>query len=60
MTADDGLRPSPGSPCIDAADGDAAPELDILGHARWDDPDQPDTGVSDPPFADIGAYEYRP
>ena len=59
-TADDGLRPGPGSPCIDAANGDAAPEFDILTNPRWDDAETLDTGVGAPPFADIGAYEYMP
>jgi hypothetical protein len=53
------LRPQPGSPCIDAADGDAAPEFDIDGNPRGDDPDTPNTGLG-PPWADMGAYEFQP
>ena len=60
-TADDGLRLQAGSPCIDAADGDAAPATDILGNPRVDDPTTtPDTGVGTPPWADMGAYEFQP
>lgn len=47
------------SPCIDAADGDAAPELDIAGRTRYDDPATPDTGNGTPSYADMGAYEYQ-
>jgi len=59
MTADDGLRLQNTSPCIDRADGDFAPEKDILGVRRYDE-----TGISggtgQPPYAEIGAYEYHP
>ncbi len=48
-----------GSPCIDAANGPEAPELDLDGNPRIDDPDSPNTGVG-PPWADMGAYEYQP
>jgi len=48
-----------GSPCIDAADGDEAPELDIEGNPRIDDPDTENTGAG-PPWADMGAFEYQP
>ncbi len=47
-----------GSPCIDAANGPAAPALDIDGNPRVDDPDSPNTGVG-PPWADMGAYEHQ-
>jgi len=53
------FRLQPGSPCIDAADGSLAPELDIDGNPRWDDPDAPNTGVG-PPWVDMGAYEVQP
>jgi hypothetical protein len=53
------FRLQPGSPCIDAADGSLAPELDIDGNPRWDDPDAPNTGVG-PPWADMGAHEVQP
>lgn len=49
----------PGSPCIDAADGDEASDVDIEGNPRVDDSDAPNTGIG-PPWADMGAYEYQP
>ena len=52
------LRLSDGSPCVDAADGAAAPELDMAGNPRFDDPDSPNTGVG-PPWVDMGAHEYQ-
>ncbi len=51
------LRLGEGSPCIDAADGDAAPALDIEGNSRWDDPSATDTGTGTPSYTDMGAYE---
>jgi hypothetical protein len=48
-----------GSPCIDAADGAYATELDLLGEARVDDPAVPNTGVGVPDFADLGALEHQ-
>ena len=60
-TADDNLRLSPGSPCIDAGDNSAVPALvvtDLDGNPRFVDcPDIPDTGNGAPPIVDIGAYE---
>ncbi len=53
------LHLAPGSPCIDAADGAAAPALDMDGNPRVDDPDTPNTGEG-PPWADMGAYEIQP
>jgi len=50
---------SSGSPCVDAANGDLAPELDIEGFSRWDDPDVTNTGVGTPDYADMGAYERQ-
>jgi hypothetical protein len=52
-------RLQPGSPCIDAADGTVAPEFDLDGDARVDDPATDNTGLG-PPWADMGAYEYQP
>jgi predicted outer membrane repeat protein len=46
-----------GSPCIDSADGTAAPELDKDGNPRYDAPLTPNTGIG-PPWADMGAYEW--
>ncbi len=59
-TVDDDLRLSTGSRCIDAADGDAAPALDLDGNPRSDDPATLDTGVGGIPYTDMGAYEYQP
>ncbi|MHC4250974.1 MAG: right-handed parallel beta-helix repeat-containing protein, partial [Planctomycetota bacterium] len=57
--ANDLLYIEPGSPCIDAADGDTAPLLDMDGRARYDDPaTDPDTGTGVPTYCDMGAYEF--
>jgi predicted outer membrane repeat protein len=56
-TFDDGLQLKNDSPCLDAADGDKAPETDIANHYRVDDEDVDNTGTGNPPYADIGAYE---
>jgi len=48
------------SPCIDAADGDVDPELDIEGNPRVDVTTVVDTGVGDPTYVDMGAYELQP
>ncbi len=57
-TEDDNLRLSAGSPCIDAADGDAAPATDLDGRDRYDDPYTANAGVGDPNYVDMGAYEF--
>ena len=54
------LHLSPGSPCIDAANGSVAPEFDLDGNPREDDLTVPDTGTGTPTYTDIGAYEYQP
>jgi hypothetical protein len=54
------FRLQAGSPCIDAADGDAAPASDIGGNPRVDVPETPNTGTGDPDYADIGAHEHQP
>jgi len=59
LGAPDDLHLGYGSPCIDAANGPVAPELDLDGNPRVDDPDSPNTGEG-PPWADMGAYEYQP
>lgn len=63
MFADEDLRLSPGSPCIDAGNNDALPgdiTLDLEGRRRYiDHPDTPDTGNGSPPVIDMGAYEFR-
>jgi hypothetical protein len=48
------------SPCIDAADGAAAPDTDSMGAPRYDDPRMPNTGVptATGAFADMGAFEF--
>jgi len=56
-TWDDGLRLTIDSNCIDAADGDEAPEKDIAGHGRCDVYATDNTGDGDPNYADMGAYE---
>ncbi|UCD84228.1 MAG: chitobiase/beta-hexosaminidase C-terminal domain-containing protein [Deltaproteobacteria bacterium] len=49
-----------GSPCIDAGNGDVAPEYDMEGNLRCDDPDtEPNTGTGNPPYTDMGPYEYQ-
>lgn len=55
-TLDDGLRLMADSPCVDAADGDAAFWADSLGLARIDE-DANNTGTGSPDYVDIGAYE---
>ncbi len=71
-TADDDLRLSAGSGCIDSGDNtvdtDATtpghqplPLIDAAGGPRFlDDPYTADTGVGTPPIVDRGAYEYQP
>ena len=56
--ADDNFGLFRDSPAIDRGNGDVAPNTDFLGAARHDDPGTPDTGVGDPTFADIGAFEF--
>lgn len=61
-TADDNLRLSAGSPCIDAADNTAVPSgvtTDLDGKPRFvDDLCTTDTGNGTPPIVDMGAYEF--
>ncbi len=57
---DGNFRLQAGSPCIDAADGDWAPEFDLDGNPRVDDPATENTGTGTPNYADIGPYEYQP
>ncbi|HOW73363.1 MAG TPA: right-handed parallel beta-helix repeat-containing protein [Phycisphaerae bacterium] len=60
-TADDRLRLSADSPCIDAGNNSAAPAgltADLDGRARFVDiPEVADTGAGTPPIVDMGAYE---
>ena len=53
------LRVREGSPCIDAADGDAAPATDLEGNARRDDPGMANAGSGAIDYADIGAHEFQ-
>jgi predicted outer membrane repeat protein len=48
-----------GSPAIDSADGNSAPDNDIEGSSRYDDLDTADTGSGLPAYADMGAFEYQ-
>jgi hypothetical protein len=45
------------SPCIDAGTWVGAPETDLLGRPRHDDPGSPNTGDG-PPWVDIGVKEF--
>ncbi len=49
-----------GSPCIDAANADAGPDLDMYGYERVDDPDVENTGTGYVDYMDIGAVERHP
>ena len=46
------------SPGIDAANGSVAPEFDKDGRPRNNTVDVPNTGIGDPDYADMGAYEF--
>lgn len=47
------------SPCIDAANGNVALPVDILGNYRVDILDVSNTGVGSPDYVDMGAYERQ-
>lgn len=49
-----------GSACIDSADGDAAPEIDMEGNPRVDDPNTTNTGVGTIDYTDMGPFEFQP
>jgi len=51
--------PRPPRDDFSGADGASAPEFDLEGESRADDPDTTNTGLG-PPWADMGAYEYQP
>ncbi len=53
------LRLAADSPCLDAADGDRSPATDADGNPRWDVDTVDNTGVGDPPYADLGAFERQ-
>jgi len=46
------------SPCIDAGDGDSATDTDLDQRERVDQIDVDDTGIGDPTYVDMGAYEF--
>jgi hypothetical protein len=48
------------SPCIDAADGDSAPAIDMDGQPRLDILTITNTGTGLIPYTDMGVYEYIP
>ncbi len=56
---DNDYRLKAGSHGIDYADGDAAPELDLQGNPRHDDPGTDNVGAGAPNYADLGAYEFQ-
>ncbi|MFC1677795.1 right-handed parallel beta-helix repeat-containing protein [Planctomycetota bacterium] len=45
------------SPCVDAADGNSAPSTDIVGRSRIDVDGISNTGIGNPDYVDMGAYE---
>jgi len=51
-------RLAEGSPCIDAGTSQGAPELDMDGRCRYDQPDVVNTGSGLYDFFDMGAFEY--
>ncbi|NUP46915.1 MAG: hypothetical protein HOW97_06305 [Catenulispora sp.] len=53
--------PTSGWSPVDSADATAPgfQKTDILGHARYDDTNTPNTGTGTPAFADRGAFEYQ-
>jgi hypothetical protein len=51
-------RLRPGSPAIDAGFGPAAPNMDVRGAGRVDDPLKPNTGSGFPAYVDLGCYEH--
>ncbi|MFC1678031.1 hypothetical protein ACFL3G_13355 [Planctomycetota bacterium] len=58
MTSDDGFMIGD-SNCIDSANGNVDPTTDILGNGRYDNTNITDTGIGDPDYVDMGAYEKQ-
>ncbi|MEP6624382.1 MAG: right-handed parallel beta-helix repeat-containing protein, partial [Acidimicrobiia bacterium] len=60
--ASNNYRLTAGSPAIDAADSGAPaqPATDFDGNVRVDDPATVNTGIGPIPYADRGAFEFRP
>ena len=48
------------SPCIDAGNGDVAPQYDLDGFPRSDDETVSNTGAGTPDYTDMGVYEWTP
>jgi hypothetical protein len=59
-TVDDNFRLTLDSPCIDRADGDNAPDLDMDFGKRRDQIGVPNLGTGTPPYGDLGPYETQP
>ncbi len=59
-TLDDNFRLTLDSPCLDHADGDNAPDLDIDFEQRRDLVGVPNLGTGTPPYGDLGPYETQP
>ena len=53
------FRLQAGSPAIDAGTSQGAPETDLEGHPRFDDPATVNTGGGEVPYDDIGCFEYH-
>ena len=54
------VRLSDKSECIDAGNGDLGPDTDLAGEERVDIEGVDNTGIGDPPYVDMGAYERQP
>lgn len=59
-TLDDNFHLTMESPCLDHADGDNAPALDMDFEARRDLVGVPNLGTGTPPYGDLGPYETQP
>jgi predicted outer membrane repeat protein len=56
-TSDDDLRLTISSPCLDRADADHAPALDMEYKSRIDIGSAANNGAGSPPYIDLGPYE---
>jgi len=59
-TLDDNFHLTLDSPCLDHADGDNAPELDMDFEERRDLAGVPNLGIGTPPYGDLGPHETQP
>ncbi|MFH1282159.1 MAG: C1 family peptidase [bacterium] len=57
--SDNNYRLGSRSPCIDRANADAAPDLDIDGNSRYDDRGVSNKGTGEINYVDIGAFEKQ-